>query len=1008
MRLLSCCLTSLLCLPVAAAAATFGTVIPIGGQASDIALDEVRGVVYVANYTANRIDVVSTKTKAIQTSINVGAQPSSLSLSPDGRWLLITHFSNFSTPANGLTVLDLTGNGNLKRTFSFGSAPMGAAFGADGLALVVTATDFLLLDPVTGYSTTLDTISNVTPKTLPVEVPNFPTAIIRAAVGVSGDGLKIYGQLEAAGTEQEALIFSYDVTFRQVRGVTWTFSPPAGPRVVSVNQDGSRFLAAWVLFHQRGFNLAQFPAATGAQSTGSYVFDTARRAIYAQMPSTTDAVGAVPILQVNDSENLAVREQLKLAENLTGHSVLSSTGETMYSVSDSGLYVLPVGSLYQGSANPAARVVPSKEDVVFFGNWCDRKVITEQFTVTNPAGGKVPFTARSSSSGIMVTSDSATTPATIRVSVDLTQYQNNSGTVIGQITFLSAAAINVPPVVRVLVNNRAPDQRGTILNIPGKLVDVAADPYRNRFYVLRQDKNQVLVFDASNYRQITTLATGNTPMQMAITTDGNFLITGADNSQVAHVFNLNTLVFDHYIEFPSGHYPRSIAVSNNAILAACRVAGPTHTIDKISLWGVATTLPSLGVWKNDVDPDTALSTSPSGSKVLAVSANGKVMLYDANADTFVSARQDAKTLAGGYGALADDRFAAGSTLLNASLYPIQQFSSSTGISSGFAMLDQVGLSTSALDIAAAGLISKFDPSQAAIIRTSRLSEAPLLSSTATQTATGTGVSGFTRTLVPLANRNAIVSLSQSGVTILPWNYDVAVADPRIDSVVNAADGGTGVAPGGLISIYGRDLSAVNAATAEVPLPTLLADSCLTVNGTLVPMIMASPTRINAQLPVNASGQGTMILRTPSGVSNSFIFPIKPNAPAVFRTSIEGLDQPVASVVRDTNQLQVTLSNPIHTDDWVTIYLTGMGATFPQPDSGQGAPSDPLALAATDPVVTLGGTEIPVFFAGLSPGSVGLNQINVRVPFRGVPTGMEVPLTIKQGTSTTTVNVRVVN
>ena len=37
-----------------APAATFGTVVPIGGEAADIALDETRGVLYIANFTANR------------------------------------------------------------------------------------------------------------------------------------------------------------------------------------------------------------------------------------------------------------------------------------------------------------------------------------------------------------------------------------------------------------------------------------------------------------------------------------------------------------------------------------------------------------------------------------------------------------------------------------------------------------------------------------------------------------------------------------------------------------------------------------------------------------------------------------------------------------------------------------------------------------------------------------------------------------------------------------------
>src|ERR1700738_4254366 len=64
-------------------AGTFGKVVAIGGQASDLALDESRGVLYVANFTANRIEVMSLSTNTIQTSINVAAQPSSLAISPD-------------------------------------------------------------------------------------------------------------------------------------------------------------------------------------------------------------------------------------------------------------------------------------------------------------------------------------------------------------------------------------------------------------------------------------------------------------------------------------------------------------------------------------------------------------------------------------------------------------------------------------------------------------------------------------------------------------------------------------------------------------------------------------------------------------------------------------------------------------------------------------------------------------------------------------------------------------
>src|SRR5271157_123747 len=152
---------------IAAAAwgGTFGRVVSIGGEASDLALDETRGVLYIANFTGNRIDVMSLATNTVTTSINVAAQPSSIALSPDGHYLVATNFGNAAapgSPSNGLTVIDLTNRGT--QTFALGNAPIGVAFGADGIALVVTTTDFLLFDPTTGATEELDTLSNVVAK----------------------------------------------------------------------------------------------------------------------------------------------------------------------------------------------------------------------------------------------------------------------------------------------------------------------------------------------------------------------------------------------------------------------------------------------------------------------------------------------------------------------------------------------------------------------------------------------------------------------------------------------------------------------------------------------------------------------------------------------------------------------------------------------------------------------------------------------------------------------------
>ena len=98
-KLCSLAMLSAFLLGGSAFAGTFGRVVSIGGAASDVALDEPRGVLYIADFTANRIEVMSLATKTIQTSLNVAAQPSSISISPDGHWLLIAHYGNVAAPA---------------------------------------------------------------------------------------------------------------------------------------------------------------------------------------------------------------------------------------------------------------------------------------------------------------------------------------------------------------------------------------------------------------------------------------------------------------------------------------------------------------------------------------------------------------------------------------------------------------------------------------------------------------------------------------------------------------------------------------------------------------------------------------------------------------------------------------------------------------------------------------------------------------------------------------------
>jgi uncharacterized protein (TIGR03437 family) len=278
------------------------------------------------------------------------------------------------------------------------------------------------------------------------------------------------------------------------------------------------------------------------------------------------------------------------------------------------------------------------------------------------------------------------------------------------------------------------------------------------------------------------------------------------------------------------------------------------------------------------------------------------------------------------------------------------------------------------------------------------------------TTTTTIGSGFMRSLVALPNGNAIVSLSTTGFTVLPWKYDTALATPQINSIVSAADGASPVAPGGLFSISGSNLAPIKVASNQVPLPTTLGDSCMTINSELVPLIFVSPSEINGQIPFDILGGSTMILQTQAGVSNSFLFNVPADAPSVFETAIPGWASALPTVVRQEGDqwLTVTPTDPIHPNDQLAIFATGLGAVSPEVNSGYPGPTSPLAQALIEPVVTLGSAALFVSYAGLAPGEVGVYQINAQVPFHGIPTGMSVPLTITQGTQSTTVSVRVVD
>ncbi len=1036
-------------------AGTFGTVVPIGGSGADLALDEARGFLYVADFTANRIDVMSLATNQVQTSINVPAQPSSVSLSPNGHWLLVGQYGNNTAPAtqqSGLTLIDLTNN-YAQQNFALGSPPLGVSFGVDGNALVVTTTAFLVFNPASGTTQTLTTIQAAAAQAVPVPLVNFPPNITGATLAASADYTAIYGLADN-------LMFYYDAVHHTPYYGNYTSSPPQGPRAVSVADDGSYAVMGWMRVNQSLEDTSEFgnPQNTpsGVLNIGGHALDSVHGVTYSQVPlgggSSPNGQGITPALQVLSSNNLTTLDTLFLPENLAGKAVIKSDKSVVYALSQSGVTVLPVGSL-----NRYARLQASTQSVLFLDGYCTRNATSQTFTIADPGGNNTPFSVSSSNPGVTVSPSSGVTPATITVTVDPNQFANQNGTTTVSLTVSSASAINTAPPVAVLVNAPQPSQRGTIVPIPGSLVDLLSDNSRVQYYVLRQDLNEVLVFNGTNNTQIAALPTCSNPTSLAETFDGNTLLVGCNTAHVMTRYDLNALQPLNPVNTGPG-YVQSVAVSNGLILAVMRDGGGGSpyiaSIDLIE--NTATKLPTLGVYQNQVLLNTVLAASPNGATVMLASADGHTMLYDANANTFTVSRQDFPSLTGAYAASAFGNYVVGSTILNASLVPVATINTQGSEPSGFTFAGSNGYMTSSTGVSKPGVIQAVNLSTGGVIQPTAMVESPLLantppvatvgtvcttnsSSTGSQQICQTGltvtttncstttnsssgatsqscstltsqlqypVNSFSRSLAMLQDGSAFINLTTSGVVVLPPGYAASVQPPQINAVVSSADFASPAAPGGLITIFGTALSPTNQATSEIPLPTALAQSCLTVNGQPMPLIFVSSTQVNAQMPFQEVGDVVMVVHTPGGTSPNFNMVVQQNAPAVFISGAAGPLTDLPIVIRQATNLLVTSSNPVHMGDNLTLYTTGLGTVSPVVGNGLPGPFSPLAQAVTQPTVTLGGSNMNVGYAGLAPGEVGVYQINVTVP-TDAPQGLSVPLTISQGAGSQTINVRVV-
>jgi uncharacterized protein (TIGR03437 family) len=220
--------------------------------------------------------------------------------------------------------------------------------------------------------------------------------------------------------------------------------------------------------------------------------------------------------------------------------------------------------------------------------------------------------------------------------------------------------------------------------------------------------------------------------------------------------------------------------------------------------------------------------------------------------------------------------------------------------------------------------------------------------------------GTSRTSYGILRSNSLWTLAPLALSITP------------PGVVNGASYTSQIAPGSFISIMGAGLAGAGCGAS------------VQINGEPVPVAVALPFQVNAQIPFDvAPGAATVTLSSGCGSAQQAIT-ISDVAPAIFSVAA---DQ--AAITDQDNSLNKP-SNPALRGDWIVIYATGFGAV-----SGSGS----LRPAAAPVTVVIGGVEVPAVYAGLTPGSpFGLYQVNVQLPTT-LPPGLSLPLYLKQGAGT---------
>ncbi|MBS1789404.1 MAG: hypothetical protein JST85_16885 [Acidobacteria bacterium] len=212
-------------------------------------------------------------------------------------------------------------------------------------------------------------------------------------------------------------------------------------------------------------------------------------------------------------------------------------------------------------------------------------------------------------------------------------------------------------------------------------------------------------------------------------------------------------------------------------------------------------------------------------------------------------------------------------------------------------------------------------------------------------------------------------------------------------------------PESIVSAFGNGLASTTTIASTQPLPLNLGEVSVLVDGRQARLFFVSPNQINYQIPSDTpSGLANVVVSKSGEVVSQGTIQVSNVALSLFTADASGQGAPAGLLLRVKANGEQVYESLVRFDaaqnklvpativrrSGEQLYLILFGSGLRNAPNADGNSANGVAESVT---VTIGGISASVIYAGIAPGYVGLEQINIQIP-DNVPSNPNSVVTVK--------------